>query len=394
MKLDNQKRSGNTVKKFFAIVTTAALLTFLPPAPIATADSSICHFVAMSYSGWPGGGSIDSGISVGMTRQMKTFEPNKTNFACVSFENTMVGTVRESVASMGEFSWQLYGNTIPEQTECSVDVSVNGRHWFSADAERFGVMWLVRKTYDAELEDSLKPLLTRGVNELSSQSDCAEFTDGNASLTATINVLQDSYGEFGGVSINDGDDFTNSTAVNLNLSFDGIVAQVAVSNDGGFSKSQTQIFDYKDNTIAWNLRASTSKLPRKVYIRYRLFADANDSTLGRWEKQVYSDDIILDEAAPVITGMRVSSTTSRATTVLDQVSKARTKVKAITITAKDDRSGVAGLDFTAQPGTGKIVKASYGSTIKLALTNSRNTVYVRVVDAVGNTSTWKALSTK
>jgi hypothetical protein len=173
-----------------------------------------------------------------------------------------------------------------------------------------------------------------------------------------------------------------------------MTSQTALSNDGGFSKSQTQIFDYTDNTIAWNLRTSTSKLPRKVYIRYRLFADANDSTLGRWEKQVYSDDIILDEAAPVITGMRVSATTSRATTVLDQVSKARTKVKAITITAKDDRSGVAGLDFTAQPGTGKIVKASYGSTIKLALTNSRNTVYVRVVDAVGNTSAWKALSTK
>jgi len=28
-----------------------------------------------------GGGSIDSGISVGMTRQMKTFEPNKTDDA-------------------------------------------------------------------------------------------------------------------------------------------------------------------------------------------------------------------------------------------------------------------------------------------------------------------------
>ncbi len=384
------------MKKLFAIVTTSLLLLLMAPTPTATAgvDSSVCHFAAMHYSGWPGGGYIDSGVSVGMTRQMKTFEPNKTDDACLSFENTMTGTVRESVASMGEFTWQLYGKTIPEATTCSVSVSVNGQPWFSANAEPLGVVWLVRKTFDPELEDGLKPLLKRGANELSAQSDCGEFSDGSQSLTANLNVLQDSFGEFGGVSINDGDDFTNTSSVNLNLSFDGIVAQVALSNDGGFPKSQTQVFDYKDNTVAWKLRASTSKLPRKVYIRYRLFADANDGTLGRWEKQVYSDDIILDEIAPVITAMRVSSTTSRATTVLDQVSKARTKVKAITITAKDDLSGLARLDISAQLGTGAIVKAAYGSTIKLALTNSRNTVYVRAVDAVGNTSAWKALSTK
>jgi hypothetical protein len=396
MNFNTKKRLGTTVKKLFAIVTTSLLLLFMAPTPTASAgiDSSVCHFASMSYYGWPGGGSIDNGISVGMTRQMKTFEPNKTDDACLSFENTMTGTVRESVASMGEFTWQLHGKTIPEATACSVSVSVNGQPWFIANAEPLGVVWLVRKTFDPELEDGLKPLLKLGANELSAQSDCGEFSDGPQSLTANLNVLQDSFGEFGGVSINDGDDFTNSASVNLNLSFDGIVAQVAVSNDGGFPKSQTQVFDYKDNTVIWKLRASTSKLPRKVYIRYRLFADANDGTLGIWEKQVYSDDIILDDISPVITATRVSSTASRATTVLDNVSKARTKVKAITITAKDDLSGLARLDISAQLGTGAIVKAAYGSTIKLALTNSRNTVYVRAVDAVGNTSAWKALSTK
>jgi hypothetical protein len=382
------------MKRFFAIVTTAALLTFLPPASGATADSSICHFVSMSYYGWPGGGSIDSGVSVGFSRQMKTFEPNKSNFACESYQNKMTGTVRESIASMGEITWMLHGKTIPETTTCSVAFSVNGRPWFSADAERMEVLWLVRKTFDPELEDSLKPLLTRGMNEISSQSDCGDFSDGSQALAANLNVMQDSFGSFGGVSINDGDDFTNTASVNLNLSFDGIVAQVAVSNDGGFPKNQTQVFDYKDNTVPWTLRASTSKLPRKVYIRYRLFADANDGTLGRWEKQVYSDDIILDNVAPVITSMKVSSTASRATVVLDKVSKARTKVRAISIAAKDDRSGVSHLEITSQVASGAIVKADYGSTIKLALTNSRNTIYVRVADAVGNKSAWKALSTK
>lgn len=83
MKINTQKRSGTTMKKLFAIVTTSLLLLLIAPTPTATAgvDSSVCHFASMSYSGWPGGGSIDSGISVGMTRQMKTFEPNKTDDA-------------------------------------------------------------------------------------------------------------------------------------------------------------------------------------------------------------------------------------------------------------------------------------------------------------------------
>ena len=138
----------------------------------------------MSYYGWPGGGSIDSGVSVGMTRQMKTFAPNYASEACLSFTNTMTGTVRESVASMGEFTWQLHGKTIPENTTCSLSVSVNGQPWFRADAEPLGSVWFVSKPFDPELEDTLKPLLKRGVNELSSQSDCGEFSDGSQSLTA------------------------------------------------------------------------------------------------------------------------------------------------------------------------------------------------------------------
>jgi len=325
---------------------------------------------------------------------MKSFEPFKTDPACVNYENTMTGTARESVSSQGEFTWMLYGFTIPTETECSVGVTVNGSPWFSADAQRDGTAWIVRRTYDPLQPDSLKPLLKLGSNDIAAQSDCGDFKDGTSFLMATMNVLEDSFGEFAGVSVNDGDDFTNTADVKLNLSFDGIIAQVAVSNDGGFPKNQTKVFDYKKNTVDWTLRASTSKLPRKVYVRYRLFADENDGTFGRWEKAVYSDDIILDTEAPVITAMRVNATTSRGTTVLDKVGKALTKVKTVSISAKDDRSGVTSLEFAVSLATNKSVRATYGKPVNLALTKSRNVVYVRALDAAGNTGGWKTLSTK
>jgi hypothetical protein len=395
MKIFSRSSKGNVVKRVLAIAATALLLILSAPATSAIAiGSDSCHFTSMSYYGWPGGGSIDSGISVGLTRQMKTFEPFKTDAACVNYENTMTGTAKESVSSKGEFTWMLYGYTIPTETECSVGVSVNGMPWFSADAQRDGTAWVVRKTFDASQPDSLKPLLQLGSNELSAKSDCGDFEDGTTYLTAKMNVLEDSFGDFGGVSINDSDDYTNTAEVKLNLSFDGIIAQVAVSNDGGFPRSQTKVFDYKENTVDWTLRASTSKLPRKVYVRYRLFAAENDGTFGQWEKFVYSDDIILDAEAPVITTMRVNSTTSRGTTVLDKVGIALTKVKNISISAKDNMSGVEALEFAIAPASGKSVRATYGKPINLALTKSRNVVYVRAVDAAGNSGAWKALSTK
>ncbi len=383
------------MKRIIAIFTTALFLMLAVPAPAATAiGSDSCHFTSMSFYGWPGGGSIDSGISVGLTRQMKTFEPYKSDPACLNFENTMTGTVRESVSSKGELTWMLYGYTIPTETKCSVGVSVNGMPWFSADAQRDGTAWVVRKSYDPSQADSLKPLLQLGRNELAAQSDCGDFSDGTTYLTAQMNVLQDSFGDFGGVSINDGDDYTSSAEVKLNLAFDGIIAQVAVSNDGGFPKNQTRVFTYKENTVPWTLRATTSKLPRKVYVRYRLFAAENDGKFGQWEKFVYSDDIILDAESPVITSMRVKSTTSRGTTVLDKVGKALTKVKTISVSAKDDRSGVVALDFAISPASSKSVRATFGKPINLALTKSRNTVYIRAVDAAGNTGAWKPINTK
>ncbi|MFM5903873.1 MAG: hypothetical protein ACKOOD_02165 [Microbacteriaceae bacterium] len=382
------------MKRLVLAVVVSLLTVFISPVPEATADSSVCHFESLSFYQWPGGGSIDSGISVGMSRQMKTFEPHKSDEACLGAENTMRGTVRDSVAHQGVVSWMLYGKTIPTETQCSVTFYVNQQLWMTASVSNESGFAYFTNEHDVFSQESLKSLLHLGRNILTSSADCGSFTDGTMNLNTEVDVLQDSFGEFSGVSINEGDDFTNTTEVKLNLSFDGIVAQVAVSNDGGFAKSQTQVFDYKDNTVTWKLRSSTSKLPRKVYVKYRLFDAANDSSLGKWEKEVYSDDIILDEIAPTISFIKTSVGTGRSLISLDRVGITQTKIRVLYVNADDDKSGVSHLQVSTALKGAPIFDVPTGKSFKVSIKKSRNQIFIRPVDSAGNVGSWRAVSTK
>lgn len=382
------------MKRLVFAVVFALLTVFVAPAPAATADSSVCHFEELSFYQWPGGGSIDSGVSVGMSRQMKTFEPHKFDDACLSFENTMRGTVRDSVAHQGVATWVLAGPTIPSETQCDVSISVNNEPWLIGHAEVEFSQLRVESSDFSDSQDSLKRLLHLGRNTISSVANCGTFDAGNMSLSTEVDVLQVSFGEFAGVSINDGEDFTNTTEVKLNLSFDGIIAQVAVSNDGGFASAQTQVFDYKENTVTWKLRSSTSKLPRKVYVKYRVFADANDGTLGKWEKEVYSDDIILDEIAPTISFVKTSIGSGRSTISLDRVGISQTKIRVLNVGAVDDKSGVSHLQVSIATKGAPVIDAPSAKPFKVSLKKSRNQIFVRPVDSAGNVGSWKTVSTK
>jgi hypothetical protein len=179
----------------------------------------------------------------------------------------------------------------------------------------------------------------------------------------------------------------------LNLSFDGVIAQVAVSNDGGFAKAHTQIFDYQNNTITWKLRSSTTKLPRKVYVRYRSYDAANDSSYGAWNKEVYSDDIILDEVAPTISVVRASVSTGRPAVKLESRGYLPGKINTVRVTADDDRSGVAGYQVSAAP-RGMRVYFVKTSNFKVMIPFNRKVLYVRAVDGAGNHGVWRQVSTK
>lgn len=111
-----------------------------------------------------------------------------------------------------------------------------------------------------------------------------------------------------GISINNGEQYTNDPNVTVNLrwpiGYDGYF----MSNDGGFNGAFGQAVEH---TVPWTLDSSgPERLPKTVYVKY-----------GRleWEQPAnvtYTDDIILDQTAPdvpapeiEINGFQVSAET-------------------------------------------------------------------------------------
>jgi hypothetical protein len=190
--------------------------------------------------------------------------------------------------------------------------------------------------------------------------------------TMTLNVrLSPPVGEVG-VSINDGAQFTNNPTVTINPTWPGYTKQVTISNDGGFRKAKK--VDIGPG-IDWKLESSgPERLPKTVYVR---FDAANDKT--------YTDDIILDETAPVVTAATLTGGAAKAA----RAAKKR-KLK-IRIKAKDNLSGVAFMQVTAKKKKpGKWLKHRKTASIK----TSASAVWVRVQDKAGNASKWKKVVTR
>ncbi len=349
------------------------------------------------YAGWPGSSSYDDGKAIGIARSGKNFGDHATDEACASIETKYRAITSESLASKGKLTWWLVGPEVSAQERCRVAITVNGLEVAILNAEPAkpeGGYTLVQLESSPELEQKVSAALHLGKNEISAIPDCSTLDLQDLLLTSELEVHQDSWGEFDGVSINDGEEFTNSRDVKLNLSFSGMVAQVAVSNDGGFPKSQTQIFDVVNNTVDWTLKASTPlQMSRKVYVRYRVYDYTNDGALGAWQKTTYSDDIILDTTAPVITKASITNVSRGSYRLLDRVGLALRKLKRVQLSARDDKTGVSEYQISTSAKPTEAVSAGFGQATVVAVSKSRKTVFVRAKDGAGNWSAWKSVAT-
>ena len=385
------------MRKLIATLITATLLTFGLPAPAASAAWADCNFVMFDYGAWPGTGSYDTGKSIGIARSGKNFGSHAQDDACASIESPQKAIIWQSLASQGRFTWWLVGPEVSNQEHCLVAVLVNGQEVALLDAQPMkpeGGYTVAQLQPNAEAVQQIADLLVPGPNEITAVPDCSTIDASDLVISSTLEVHEDSYSEFDGVTINEGEEFTNTRDVKISLSSSSLVAQVAISNDGGFPKSQTQIFNVTNNTIDWTLKASSGlQMSRKVYVRYRLYDVTNDGALGAWQKQTYSDDIILDTTAPVITKTSVASVSGGVQKVLDQVSLAQRKLKRLQLTAKDDKSGVAEYQISTVAKAGTGVSSGYGSATTVAIAKTRKTVFVRARDVAGNWSTWKSVAT-
>lgn len=90
------------------------------------------------------------------------------------------------------------------------------------------------------------------------------------------------------VSINEGALFTNQISVTLSIEAPASVAEMMVSNDGGFSGAGWQPYA---ESVPWQItQYGVAVIPRVVYARFRTFEGIESAT--------FQDDIILDVTAP------------------------------------------------------------------------------------------------
>lgn len=181
-----------------------------------------------------------------------------------------------------------------------------------------------------------------------------------------------------GVSINDGDLFTNDPHVEVTLNWPRCSKYVSVSNDGGFGQAgKRNIVDELD----WKLRSSgPERLPKTVYVKF--------GDISSWSPN-FTDDIILDETDPVLSS--VSAAGAGVSSVLGlrsflPVEHAR-KVT-LRIRARDRTSGVARMQVGPRPNR-RLKKVRFRSRVRVSAPGRR--LWVRVFDRAGNASRWKAV---
>ena len=173
-----------------------------------------------------------------------------------------------------------------------------------------------------------------------------------------------------GISINDGDEYTNSRQVRLTINPCPGAETARISNDGGFKQYQT--FETA-SVVDWTIPSSrTGTFTKVVYGKYvGLPAGA------------ISDDIILDTTKPALGEVSVQRSGVSASALR------ATKVK-ITTSAKDTISGVKYIEVTNDKSeVGR--RLVYKKVVPFTSRGSR--IHIRVVDKAGNVSPWRTIPT-
>ena len=194
-----------------------------------------------------------------------------------------------------------------------------------------------------------------------------------------------------GVSINDADEFTNKKSVTVFITGLATSVKAIISNDGGFKVSQT--IDLTDSfaEVKWTLVSSRDeRLPKTVYVRFISRFNAQSSN--------YTDDIILDTTAPVLSDAVAVATTAPASAV--SVASARAKKKngaRIVVKATDANSGIGSVEMRSGASK-KATSVKYANpkakSQTLTVNTKAKTLQVRVIDRAGNPSPWKTVRVK
>ncbi|HWM54492.1 MAG TPA: Ig-like domain-containing protein [Solirubrobacterales bacterium] len=166
-----------------------------------------------------------------------------------------------------------------------------------------------------------------------------------------------------GVTINEGEEFTNSRKVTISPVWPVFALTALVSNDGGFRSASTLPVAA---SIQWKLdSAGAERLPKTIYVRFQG---------GEAGRETYQDDIVLDLTKPKVAGASV-----------------RRDEDALLIQARDGISGVASMQVTAG---GTAPKAWRPFRPRVRWRKGADRVFIRVRDRAGNVSLWRRVAVR
>ena len=246
------------------------------------------------------------------------------------------------------------------------------------------VVFTSSSTSVCEVAGSTVTLVSFGACTISANQD-GGGTDKAAEVRLTFQVLADP-----GVSILDSVAYTNSKAVTLNLVWPRGATEARISNDGGFIRSKTTTVPLSA-VVNWKLDDSRAGAYTKiVYVRFN--GTGLDTT------KTYTDDIILDTAAPDLLGLdaTLSSVDPGAVSISSLQVKKTNGVKVV-VRAYDRLSGIGFIEVRSKP-TGKLTKIkSSQPKAKSQIVRIRTVakkLQIRVVDRAGNRSGWRYVSVK
>jgi PKD domain len=196
---------------------------------------------------------------------------------------------------------------------------------------------------------------------------------GSAIASATIGVSVTPPPGAVGVSIDNGDYATNSTAVQLDVVWPPFAQNALISNDGGFGPSgNTQTLPVAA-TIPWTLASDGSqRLPQIVYLR---FPDSASPTV------TFTDDIVLDTTTPAVASATVLHSKGRLYKVRLRAKETISGISQVRLSTR--RSGGTVLMLRDRTARG-ILKLSRTFSVRLGARPK----WVRAQSAAGNWSKW------
>ena len=378
----------------------------LSASPARATDWNTCNVIWFEYSGGGLEDYLHYGAAPSLVKVQKVFGSGSLAPECqghnadfgdmgdLQYDSTML----ESIAhSGGSFNFVIAGNYVGDNTTCTVTATLNGKQWIQGTTHFESGSPVAQNLYIPELttaqQNLFRDLTGIGNNEFSVISNCPGYEQANITLTANLKIVQDSFNDFEGVSVNDGAEFSNSRDVNVNLSFDsGVIGQVMISNDGGFPSSQRRIVNYSKNTIPWTLNATRDeRMVKTIYVKYKLVDRYTGSLSSTWS-QTLSDDIILDTTIPIIETASAADQSVSAQGFTSLRSVVKHKSVKVNLSARDNKSGVDKLQYSTKKSSSGAVTRTYSKSFSASLNPNISTIYIRVKDKAGNWSAWKTIA--